>query len=158
MEQKFLSSLNNAEKSLRIADHLVSVTYSLFKDEKICLQVISELNIFSIYLINAVLQYEYYFKRIQLFTDSSTNLEIFKTCVRDYSFSDSETKSLYEVMRLAKAHKDSPMVFVKEKNVVIMIDGGRTEIVNIDKIKVFLNNFKTIIKKVKVRLGQSRLF
>ena len=159
MEQKFVTSLKNAEKYLRAADHLASVAYPLILDSKICLQILSELNIFSIYLMNSVLQYEYYFKRIQLFADSKINLETFKNdCVKYYKFSDNELRIFYEVMRLADAHKNSPMEFVKDKNVVIMSDGGRTDTINIEKIKSMINNMKTMLKKVRTRLEQSRLF
>ena len=158
MEQKFLLSLTNAQKSLSRVDHLAYVTYPLIKENKLFLQIISELNIFSIYLINSILQYEYYYKRIQLFTDPSINLDTFKNqCIPLYNFSDVEIKSLFEVMRLADAHKNSPMEFVKNSNVVIMTDSMRTETLNIDKIKSFINCSKSIFDKTKNRLNQSRL-
>ncbi|MEK6919394.1 MAG: hypothetical protein AABW73_05160 [Nanoarchaeota archaeon] len=159
MEQKFLLSLKNADKSLRMADHLACVTYPLLLDNKIFLQIISELNIFSIYMMNSVLQYEYYFKRIQLFTDAKINFETFKNdCVKYYGFTDKELSSLYEVMRLGEAHKNSPMEFVKGSNVVIMSDGMRTDTINIDKIKLLMTNLKSMLAKVRARLQQSRLF
>ena len=158
MEQKFLQSFNNALKSFNAADHLCYVSYPLLKENKLFLSIISELNIFSIYLINSILQYEYYYKRIQLFTDPNINLDTFRNqCIPLYGFSDIEVKSLFEVRRLAQAHKSSPMEFVKNSNIVIMTDSLRTETLNIDKIKNFVSCSKSILDKTKKRLYQSRL-
>jgi hypothetical protein len=159
MEQKYLTSLENAQKSLKIADHLAYVTYPMIKENKLFLQIISELSICTVYAINAVLQYEYYFKRITLFTDTDANLETFREqCVKRYGFTDNEVKILFEIMRLAKAHKNSPMEFVKDKNIVIMSDGMRTDTINIDKIKVMIATIKSVIGKSKTVFMQQRLF
>jgi len=158
MEQKYLTSFKSAERALKVADHLAYVTYPLIKENKICLQIISELNIFSIYIINSILQYEYYFKNIQLYSNPKDNLETFRSqCVPKYGFSDNEIKVLFEVMRLAEAHKKSPMEFVKDMNVVIMTDSMRTEIMNIDKVKGFIRELKGFLEKIRLRLSQNRL-
>ncbi len=158
MEQKHLNSLKNAEKSLRLADHLAYVTFPLIGEQRISLKIITELNIFAIYLINAILQYEYYFKRINLYRDARSNLETFRSsCIKTYKFSDEEARALFDIMRLAEAHKKSPMEFVKNSNVVIMTDNMRTETINMEKIKNFIRVSKSIMGKTKERLSQSKI-
>ena len=158
MEQKYVNSIRNAEKSLQLADHLAYVTFPLLGEQRISLKIITELNIFAIYLINAILQYEYYFKRISLYRDARSNLETFRSsCIKPYKFSDEEVRALFDIMRLAEAHKRSPMEFVKNSNVVIMTDNMRTETINMDRIKNFIRMSKSVLGKTKERLSQSKL-
>ena len=74
--EKFLENLEKAKNITFTADHLIYVTYPLLKDKKLLLKILLETKNAIIYSLNAILQYEYLFKRIKLNTDPKINFKI----------------------------------------------------------------------------------
>jgi len=152
MTEKFLVSLEKAEKSIRLADHFLNVTFPLVKEYRLLLKIISELYVGVINLINASLQYDYYHKRITIFQDSQTNLRTFKeSCALRNGLSDNEVSTLLEVIRLFKVHKSSSMEFVKDDKVVLMSDSLKPEILSLLKVKSLVSTIKLVLLKIMTK-------
>ena len=71
--EKIIKNLEEAQKIIHVADHLIYTTYPLVKDKRLLLKIILEIKKALVKCINAVLQYEYIYKRIKLSSDSQTN-------------------------------------------------------------------------------------
>lgn len=151
--EKFLEYFYNAEKHLKTADHMTYITYQLVQEKNLVLKILSEINNFTINLINAVLQYDYLYKRIQLTSNAKTNLRIFfnKSCQR-YSINEQEKKHIMEIIELNQKHKHSPLEFIRKEKIVIMSENMQTHILTIEKIKSFLATSKSIHEKIKKSL------
>ena len=151
--EKFVEYLDTAEKKLQIADHMTHVTFPLIKDKRLLLKILSEISFVVLNCINAILQYEYMYKRIQLTRDAQTNLRIFKEkCAPHHKLTEQEVVSMMNILDLAEKHKKSPFEFIKEGKVVILSENLKHETVTIEKIKWFLINCKSIVKKIRERI------
>ncbi len=149
MREKFLESIESAEKSIQIADHMTYVTYPVVKDSRLLLKVIELISEGVFHTINAILQYDYVYKRIRLSSDAKENFRLFmERCVSDYKLEDIEKEKIKELFRIAELHKHSAFEFVRGEKIVIMFEGARTEVLNLERIKGFLNLAKVIYKKV----------
>jgi len=150
----FIKHINEAERRIKIVDHFLYVTFPLLNDHKLLLKTLNELNEATINCVNAILQYEYYSKRIPLTKDQRTNFRIFTNkCSQRYNIEEQEMKTINEIINLYKTHKESPLEFVRENKIIIIsddLDEMRTTTITIEKIKEFLQISKNLIEKTKV--------
>jgi len=150
VEEKFISSLEKARKSLKLADHLTYMTFPIVKENKLLLKVLDELSQTIISLINAILQYEYLHKRIQIYKDPKENFRTFKEIAKKYKISEEQVNKIIEILSLAEKHKKSPFEFVKNNKIVIMSDSLRTDALTLEKTKSVLIETKDIFRKVSL--------
>ena len=151
--EKFIENLQEAQKTIRIADHLLYMTFPLVKDKKLLLKIILELKKGLSYCINSVLQYEYLYKRIRLSSDSKSNFKTFQEkCAPRYNISDEEIQAVLEIFNLVEKHKQSPMEFVKNEKVVILSQDLQIDTITFEKTKEFLQISKDILRKIKLSL------
>lgn len=152
MQEKFIESLSNAVKAMQTADHLTYITFPLVKEKRLLLKILTELNLSLLNVINAILQYEYYYKRIEIYKDARENFNTFKEISPRYGINSEQLKKLIDIMILAEKHKKSPFEFVKDDKIVIMSNGMHTDWITLEKIKSFLLEVKDIIKKANSRI------
>lgn len=147
--EKYEESLSKAVKSIETADHMTYVTYPLIKEKRLLLRILTEIYEGLLNLINSVLQYEYYYKRINLYNTPRDNFETFKNISKSYGVADENISRILEVFRLVERHKKSPFEFVKDDKIIIMSEGIKTDVITIEKIKFFLLEAKELLKKVR---------
>lgn len=152
MAERFTQSLDEALKALQIADHMTYITFPLVKEKRLMLKILSELNLAILSTINAILQYEYYYKRIQIYSDSRENFNTFRKIAGRYEITPEQLKKVIEIISLAEKHKRSPFEFVKNDKIVILSDRMQTDTISIDKIKSFLIEAKDILKKANLKI------
>lgn len=152
MAERFIQSLDEALKALQTADHMTYITFPLVKEKRLMLKILSELNLAVLSTINAILQYEYYYKRIQIYSDSRENFNTFRKMAGRYEITPEQLKKIVEIISLAEKHKRSPFEFVKEDKIIILSDRMQTDTISIDKIKSFLIEVKDILKKANSRI------
>ena len=150
---KFVKNLKNSEEILQTIDHIISVTYPLFKDKKILIKLMLELKIATLKIIESILQYEYIQKRIKLSKKSSENFKIFeKKSASKYQIDDKEIDSIKFIFKIAEKHKTSKMEFVRGNKVIILDEKSNYEILDLKIIKHHLKITKNILEKVKKKL------
>lgn len=148
--QKFIQYLQEAQKIIRTSDHIIYVSYPLIKDKKILLKILEELKKAVAFCINAILQYDYLFKRIRLSQEPKTNLQIFITKSSErYKITKQEVKGILELFELAETHKNSAMEIFKEDKVVILSENMKKNLVSFEKTKEFLTLAKSILQKTQ---------
>ncbi len=146
--EKFLENIQEAQKTIQIVDHMVYVTFPLIKDKKILLKILKETKNAIANCINAILQYEYLHKRIDLYKDAKANFRLFiKKCCPYYKITKKESDSIIDLFELAEKHKQSTIEFVRQEKVVILSENLKTETITIEKIKEFLILAKSIMEK-----------
>ena len=155
MQEKFIDSLNLATKALQTADHLTYITFPLVKEKRLLLKVLSELSNSLMNSMNAVLQYEYHWKRIQIYTDARDNFSTFRTIAHRYDISPEQMKIITEILILNERHKKSPFEFIKNNKIVITSGGMQTDYLTLDRVKSFLIDVKDILRKVNSKIKTS---
>lgn len=152
MAEKFIESLDNAQKALQIADHMTYVTFPLIKEKRLLLKVLAALGICIPHIINAILQYEYYWKRIQIYKEAKDNFETFRRISARYDITAEQLKKIVEILTLAEKHKKSPFEFVRNDKIIIMSESMQTDTLTIEKIKTFLLDTKDFFKKATTKI------
>ncbi len=148
MPEKFIENLDKASSILKTADHMLYMTYPLVKEKRLLLKILNETYFATLKIINAILQYEYLNKRIQLFKDAKTNFTVFKQrCSQRYNISEEQIKTIEEIFNLTEKHKNSPFEFVRQDKIVIMSNALHTDTITIDKIKSYILISKDLLRK-----------
>lgn len=150
--EKFEENLKQAVRALQIADHMTYVTFPLVKEQRLILKIFDEIYKSIIGCINAILNYEYLYKRISLYTDNNDNMQTFMNkCAKNYTLNNEQIKKIKEIIELNKRHKQSAMEFVKKDKIVILSDSLKTQVLNIQIIKQYLLLAKELLMKVNKR-------
>jgi len=148
--EKFLVSLENASRTLQMADHITYMTYPLLKEKRLLIRILQQIYVVVSSIVNVILQYEYYYKRIQLYTSGKENFETFKKCAKRYGITEEEIKNILKIFVLIEKHKESPLEFVRREKFVILSDNLRTETITIDNLKEYLATTKNLLKKASM--------
>ena len=155
MPEKFEENLKQAIRSLQIADHMTYVTFPLVKEQRLILKIFDEIYKSIIGCINAILNYEYLYKRISLYRDNNDNMQTFMNkCAKNYTLNNEQIKKIKEILELNKRHKQSAMEFVKKDKIVILSDSLKTQVLNIQIIKQYLLIAKELLMKVNERMKE----
>lgn len=150
---KLIENLQEAEKIIKIADHMFYITFPLVKDKKLLLKIILQIKKSLIKCISCILQNEYLYKRITLYKNPKTNLEIFKTkSFKIYNISQSEIKLLLELFEIVEKYEKSQIEFIRNEKVIILSENSQIYFVTIEKTKEFLNLARNIIQKTKDKI------
>lgn len=151
--EKFQENIKQAIRSLQIADHMTYVTFPLVNEQRLLLKIFDEIHKSIINCINAILNYEYLYKRIQLYTNNRENIRTFTNkCAKTYNLNNEQIKKILEILELNKKHKQSAMEFVKKDRVVILSDSLKTQTLDVYKIKQYLLLAKELLMEVNKRV------
>jgi hypothetical protein len=150
---RYFENLNEAEKLLKTSDHLIYVSHTLLKDQKLFVKILPEIKIAISKTINAILQNEYLYKRIRLYKNPKENFETFKKkCAPRYNILQTEIQKIEELFKIVENHEKSPMEFIRGENVIILSDTNSHLIVNFKTTKEFLQLGKTILSKARSKI------
>jgi len=148
--EKFQELRDAANKKLKLADHILIMTYPLVKDPKLLISVIENLFLAFSYGIGSLLYYERLFKRIPPFSDNfASKFELFKyKCSNRYDIDDEYLKIIQEIKEIIIAHKKSPMEFSRKESFVICDDSYRMKTISAAMVKDYVEKAKLFIAKV----------
>ncbi len=97
--EKFHQDLKEAIKALQIADHMTYVTFPLVNEQRLILKIFDEIYKSIIGCINAILNYEYLYKRIKLYRDTNDNMQTFiNKCAKNYTLNNEQIKKIKEIL------------------------------------------------------------
>ena len=151
MPEKFEELIENAKRHIRTADHITYVTFPLLKEKRLLLKVLDDMYLVMVSIINAILQYDYVYKRINLYKSPLENFKIFRQrCAKRFGITDEEINSVIEVFKIVNQHKNSPFEFMRKDRIVIMTDNLHTETISIEKIKQHLAYTKSMLSKAEL--------
>ena len=147
--EKIIGYLQEAEKINKRIDHIIHVTFPLLKDKQILIRTLTELKKAAAYCINSILQYEYLYRRVQIYNDPRMNLKTFlNKCSQKYSLSQEEVEKIKDLFSIIEQHNQSSMEFTRNEKLVIITE-SETKSVGIPEIKEFLEINKKMIKNAK---------
>lgn len=150
--ENFIEALNSAEQRIKTADHIIYITYPLIKEKRLLKKIIEELYESANSIVNMILSYEKFYKRID---HNEAPLTTFKEkCASRFNISPQELQTILELFSLAEKYRDSSIEFVRKDKLVIMNDNLRTESIGLDALKRYLSVIKILLQKTKVKIEQ----
>ena len=132
------------------------ITYPLVNDRRLLLKIFDEIYKALIGCINTILNYEYLYKRIRLYTKNNENMQtFFNKCAKNYELTNEQIKKIKEIIELNKQHKQSAMEFVKKDRIIILSDNLGTQTLDLQKVKEYLLLAKELLMKTNLKLKQT---
>lgn len=146
LQNKFQESV----KSLKLASHMLGVTYPLIKDPRMFIGVIDNLNKSLKGCLDSLLLYERMYKKIGPYPDNfSVKLDLFRKIIRlRYDFDESLPRFIFDIDQLVKNRKKAPVEFSRKGEFVICDSEYRTRILKIEELKSYISKAKVFILKV----------
>ena len=158
--EKYQEALARAKNSLKVADHMVFVTYKLVSDSKLLLAIAENIFLTFTNSMAAILYYDRYYKRIPPFHgnfDSKFNM-FREKIIKRYKIDDEYLKSMQEIKELIIEHQKSPIEFRKKEKFVICSEEYKIRTVTIDMMKDYVakaKEFFLIIERIIKRQEES---
>jgi hypothetical protein len=148
--EKHIENLQKALSDIRIADHMIYVTYPVIKDKRLLLKALDQVYDAITAIINAILQYDFIFKRIQLYKEPRANWDSFlNKSAKRFNITAEEIDLVSELFTLVQNHRKSPLEFQRKDKIVIMSESLKTTLVDSEKLKKYLNLAKNLMNKAK---------
>lgn len=148
--EEFVEFQEKALKHVRIADHMLTMTYPLVKDPKILVAVLENIQGAILTSMTCVLSYERLFKRIPPYTDSFENkFSLFKTkIVPAYSIPLTRVRFISEVRELIDEHKKATTEFSRKGSYVMADSNYQIKTLDEKKLKKFLAQTKELVHEL----------
>jgi len=145
--EKFMMYKQRAQQQIRIADHMLTMTYPLVKDPKILIAVLENIFLSITNALGSILAYERVFKRIPPFHDTfESKYSMFKAkIVPRYQIDLKWVRFIAEIKELVNEHKNSTTEFVRPGKFVIADDHYRIKTLSEQDLKKYLKNAKELV-------------
>jgi len=159
--EKFQELREKAKQRLKIADHMLIMTYPLVKDAKLLLAVTENLFLSFTNAMSALLYYERIFKRVPPFTDNfEAKFKLFKEkCMDRYKINPEILKTMREIKEIIYEHKKSPVEFVRKDRFVICSENYRMKTITIEQLKKYISKAKEFVSQIERILSKGeRIF
>ncbi len=147
--EKFQELREVAQKKLKIADHMLTMTYPFVQDPKLLVAVVQNLFLALSNAMGSVLYYERVFKRIPAFQETFTSkLAMFQEkCIEKYNVSKEYITLMQNLRDIILAHRESPVEFSKKDKFVICSDDYQMKTITLPDIKEYVKKTKLFIQK-----------
>ncbi len=147
-----------ANRHLRLADHMAYVTYPMLKDAKLLLSILDNIDKSLKRALDAYLYYERLYKRISFFPeDFNTKIDLFQRSAGVRYNLRSYPILIKELHFILKKHKESPVEFVKGEKLIICNGDYRMKVLQITDIKNYLGKAKPFILRLNNILKEDGL-
>ncbi|MBU1201947.1 MAG: hypothetical protein KJ583_00535 [Nanoarchaeota archaeon] len=149
--EEFQVAIEAAKKNIRIADHMLIMTFPLVKDPKLLLAVLE--NTFSA-LSNAMFSIVYYerlFKRIPQHRDTfESKFNLFQTTiVPRHSINKEYVKLIQEIREVLLDHKKSPVEFSRGDRFVICSENYHVKTIGVPELKKQIMKTKLFVSDIE---------
>ena len=147
--EKFQELRELSKKKLKIADHMLTMTYPFVQDPKLLIAVIENLFLALTNAMGSLLYYERLFKKIPPFQDSfASKFNMFKAkCVTKYNIDTDYIMMIQELKEIIIEHRKSPVEFSKKDRFIICSEDYKMKIISLDQLKDYIKKTKLFIQQ-----------
>lgn len=145
--EDFQEARRKAIKNLNVADHMISMSYPLLRDNKLLLASLENLFLSLTNAMASILYYERLFKRVPPFPENfESKFSLFKKyCVPRYNIDNEHVRLIAEIKELILEHHKSPIEFSRGNKFVICTDDYRIKSISPETIKGYVSKAKIFI-------------
>lgn len=159
--EKFKELRERAKQNIKVADHMITMSYSMFKDPKILVSAINSLMQAVDNSITSMLEYEKLFKNIPVYHESiDVKFDLFKKkIIPKYKLTKNHEKLIKTLLELSNAHKDSSMEFPRKDKFVMCSDTYEMRTIKVSDLKLLIRDAKQLVDDAyKVTQKNDRIF
>lgn len=146
--EKFQELRDEAKKKIRLADHMITMTYPLVKDPKMLMSALENIFLALANAMGSILYYERTFKHIPPFSDSfDSKFNMFRSKVMEkHKINNKYAMLLQDMKEIILANKKSPVSFTRHDRFVICSDDYKNMMsITADTIKQHIAQAKDFI-------------
>jgi hypothetical protein len=156
--EKVLELRDKALKYLKNAEHGLTFTYPLIKENKVLLSVVNNLFLSLTSAMSSLLYYEFFYKRISLFEDKfESKFYILKNkLLEKYHLDEESLKLIRDLKDLIIAHNESPIEFSRGNKLIICSDNYELKEISPESLKNAISKTKLFIEDI-IRITQRRV-
>jgi len=155
--EAFQKFMNEANKSLHIADHLLYVTYPSIREVSLLIKISENIYIAMLLAIDALLSYDYAYKRISGFYPEgfSAKLDVFKAkSEQRYSIGRGYLITLLELRELIEHHRKSTIAFPRQDHYLMFSHNYSVmKGISYEKVQSYIQEAKPFIEKINRIIG-----
>jgi len=148
--EAFLKYRDKARQNIRVADHMLTMTFPLVKDPKLLLAVLENIYGALENAITCVLAYEYLFKRIPSYGGTFDNkFTTFKQqVVPRYALAPESVRFISIIQELYKEHKESSVEFTRKEAYVMSKEDYKLKTLTEKDLKAHMQTTKTLVHEL----------
>jgi hypothetical protein len=138
-----------SEKLMKLADHVLTMTYPLVQDPKILKVVLHNVYEAMFNTLGYLLNYERYYKRVPPFTENyPVMVEMAKDVFRKYNISTGYVGFLNEINETVETQKQSEVEFVRKEKVVFASKDYDLNAISVKELKEFIAKAKLFMQDI----------
>ena len=155
--EKFQELRDLARTRIKVADHMVTMTYPLVKDSKLLLAALENVFLSLSYSVGSVLHHQRLFKKIPPFQDTyESKYNMFLSRIVDkHKISKEYIALMQEVHEIIEEHKKSPVEFSRKDRFVICSDTYKIKEVSVEKIRSYIAKTKEFVGKAEAIVSEN---
>jgi hypothetical protein len=146
--EKFQEFREKAVKSVKVADHMLGVSYPLLNDPKILVSVANNLLLAIDYGMISVLEHEKLFKRVQNYPD---NVEGRYALLKQKVLKGADDRNyaiIKDLLAVVNSHKASTVEFPRQDKFVIASDSYELRTLSVPELKEHLTKTREIVNQL----------
>lgn len=149
--ERFHKELTEGRRRLKSADHLLSMTYPLVKDNRLLLAAAESIFLAAKQLMASLLHYETTFKRLPAFREDYDSMVYWfrSRCMPSYNLSGDYRSMMEELKSLFDDHKASAVEFSRKDCFVICSDRYRVRKITLADLKSYVGIAKRMLLDVE---------
>ncbi len=149
--EKFQEYRENARKKLKVADHMITMTYPLVRDNRLLIAVMENLFLALTNSMASVLHYERVFKRVPPFHDTfDSKFNMFRAkVVPRYNINTEYITMMDDIKDIIIQHKKSPVEFSRKDVFVIASNSYNLKTVSVEQIKKYIAQSKHFLEDME---------
>ena len=138
--------MNQIEKQIQVADHMMNITYQIVKNSKLLLNILDNISKAMLAAIDHFLQRERAAKRIAPYGSSTqAKLLALHKHAKQYSVEIKDISMLQEILSILEKREQAPIEFRRREQFVICSQSYDIEMLSEKKVKAMLQQAKRFV-------------
>ncbi|MFC1753999.1 hypothetical protein ACFL96_11515 [Thermoproteota archaeon] len=157
--EKYQEVKEKAEKSIKIADHMLTQTYPLVNDPRLLLTVLENIFLALTNSMGSLLYFERLYKKIPPFQENfESKFNMFKMrIVEKYNIDKGQITFVGDIKNMIVSHKKSPMEFSRKGIFVICSEDYKMKTLTPDEIKNYVSRAKGFMSEIDSIIRQNEM-
>ncbi len=154
MYKELIQQLETAKNEVRVADHMLIMTYPLVRDPKMLIAILKKLMKACDIALNVAVKLEYENKKITVLPkDIGSKIKIIGDALhKSYGFERMEIRIIKEIYKIMQEHEAAAIEFTRKEKLIISSEDYHLRTLSYNQIKKYVPLIKSFISKIEKRV------